>query len=91
MSTAFDPPPEPLMLPMQDLVPILIRHNKLKSGWYSLTTTFQISILNFGPNTPNGIAGSEVPHPGAFAQVTQVGLQEVPANSPFAVNAADIN
>jgi hypothetical protein len=77
-----------LMTPLNDLVPILIKTNNLKEGWYALSTTFSISVVS-GPLP--GATNSELNFPTALCQVTEVGIQRVPPNTPFAVDASTLS
>jgi hypothetical protein len=86
-----------IMTELAQLVPLLIRNANIKEGWYTLATTFQITVANnlqsVAAQASDALPQSEPsspPIPGAFCQVVQVGIQQMSPNSPFAIDASTV-
>jgi hypothetical protein len=70
---------------LKTLAEVLIKREGLHEGYFAIAMRVNVAIATFafGPESDFG--------PGALTTVSAVGLREVPAADPLAVNAALVN
>ena len=85
MQQCNEPAPEQhIMLTLRDMTEILIKHNKLHEGIYSLSFEFKVSVGAVGPEPKSA-------YPGAIIGVSRVGIIKTNKENIHSVDAAIVN